>query len=79
MVLAWKAGVVKATRGSNPRLSAIFYSVDEKRPSTALLLLHVNAVPSGTTYSVKLQAPGIWTFLISPETVVGHTLEKSDC
>ena len=23
MVLAWKAGVVKATRGSNPRLSAI--------------------------------------------------------
>ena len=24
MVLAWKAGVVHATRGSNPRLSAIF-------------------------------------------------------
>ena len=79
MVLAWKAGVVQATRGSNPRLSAIFYLAGEKRPSAALPLLHVNDVPCGTTYSVKLRAPSIWTFLISPETVVGHTFEKSDC
>ncbi len=44
MVLAWKAGVVKATEGSNPSLSAIFYLVDEKRRSAALSLLHVNGV-----------------------------------
>ncbi len=70
MVLAWKAGVVQATGGSNPPLSAIFYLSDEKRPSAALPLLHVNDVPGGTSYSVKLRAPSIWAFLISPDISV---------
>jgi hypothetical protein len=51
-------------------LSAIFYLSDEKRPSAALPLLHVNDVPGGTPYSVKLRAPSIWVFLISPDTLV---------
>ena len=34
MVLAWKAGVVKATEGSNPSLSAILQTA-EKSPSAA--------------------------------------------
>ena len=42
MVLAWKAGVVKATRGSNPRLSAIFLLMDGKRLFALLSLLHIN-------------------------------------
>ena len=45
MVLAWKAGVAQATRGSNPRLSAIFYLSDEKRSSAALPSAHLNDVP----------------------------------
>jgi hypothetical protein len=59
MVLAWKAGVVNATGGSNPPLSAIFYLADEKRPSAALLSSPIDDVPGGTPYSVGFQAPSI--------------------
>ena len=45
MVLAWKAGVVNATGGSNPPLSAIFYKADEKCPSAALSSSRINGVP----------------------------------
>ena len=45
MVLAWKAGVVKATEGSNPSLSAIFRLADEKRPSAALPSSRLDDVP----------------------------------
>ncbi len=56
MVLAWKAGVVNATRGSNPRLSAILISkADEKRSSAALPSSYINDVPSGTPYSVAIR------------------------
>ena len=52
MVLAWKAGVVNATGGSNPPLSAIIYQADEKCSSAALPSLHINDVHTCTSYSV---------------------------
>ena len=64
MVLAWKAGVVNATGGSNPPLSAIFCLADEKRPSAALPSSRLKDVPNGTPYSAGFQAPSIWAYLI---------------